>query len=54
MARLKRAPICKAPNKHASFILDIDRIRAGFLTSLKRGYAIFGHESHGRHEQGSD
>jgi hypothetical protein len=27
---------------------------ASFLTSLKRGCLIFGQESHGRHEQGSD
>src|ERR1035437_4673611 len=33
---------------------DIGGIRASFLTSLKRGCLIFGQESHGRHEQGSD
>jgi len=33
---------------------DIGGIRANFLTSLKRGFLIFGQESHGRHEQGSD
>ena len=41
--------VCPGANK-----FGYRRNCASFLTSLKRGCLIFGQESHGRHEQGSD